>query len=128
MGDGDRSLVARLLVSEPIRNTTHELKNRFSTVRCGHGIAQPRIGGMRLVRNNLTEGSSGPPSVIALTQYRLDARAQSKRLGGLAGPQFRAGPAAVNARQMPDQLGGMGLATVIERFVPGKGCPAHGIG
>ena len=98
MGDGDRSLVARLLVSEPIRNAMHEAKNRFAAVRRSRGIAQPRIGGMRLVRNNLTEGSSGPPSVIALTQYRLDARAQSKRFGGLPGPQFRAAPAAVNAR------------------------------
>ena len=86
MGDSDRSLVARLLVSEPARNATHEVNNRLAAVRCGHGIAQPRIGGMRLVRNDLAEGPSGPPAVIALAQYRLDARVQSKRLGGLAGP------------------------------------------
>jgi hypothetical protein len=128
MGDGDGSLAARLLVSEPGRDTTYEAKDGFAAVRCSRGIAQPRIGGVGLMSDDLAKGSSGPPSVITLTQHRLDARVQSKRFGGLAGPQLRTGPTKIDIRQASDKLGRTSLAVVIERFVHGEGRCAHRIG
>src|SRR5262249_29458940 len=98
MRDNNGSPVARLLISEPSRNTTYEVNNSFAAVRCCGRIAQPRFGGVWLLGDDLAKGLSSPPSVVALAQHRFNARAQSERTGSLTRPQLGTAPARVGAR------------------------------
>ena len=103
MGDNDGSLAAHRLVGEPRRNATHKVTYGLAAMRRGGGIAQPGIGGIRFVRNDLAKRFSGPPPVVTFAKHRLDLRAQFKCLSGLTGPQFGAGPTAIDARQASDK-------------------------
>jgi hypothetical protein len=128
MGDGNGSPVVGLRVGEPGRDPTDEIKNSLAAVRRGGGVAQPGGDGLRLPRGDLGQSAAGPASVVTLAQRRLDACIQAQRFGGLPGPQFRTGPALVDARQMPGKLCGQRPAAIIKRLVAGKCRSAHGIG
>src|ERR1700722_9232792 len=99
MGDSDGPLVAHRLIGEPRRNTTHKVKNGLAAVRRGRWVAQPGIGGVRLIGDDLAKFLSGPAPVVTLTQHRLNVRVQSKSFRGLAGPQFGTGPIRIDTRQ-----------------------------
>src|ERR1700722_17594572 len=98
MGDSDGPLVAHRLIGEPRRNTTHKVKNGLAAVRRGRWVAQPGIGGVRLIGDDLAKFLSGPAPVVALAEHQLDVSAQSKGFGGLAGPQLGTGPTTIDAR------------------------------
>ena len=97
MGDSDGPLVAHRLIGEPRRNATNKVKNGLAAVRRGRGVAQPGIGGVRPIGSDLPKFLSGPAPVVALTQHRLDVRAQSKDFGGLARPQLGTDPTTIDA-------------------------------
>ena len=86
MGDSNGSLVVRLLVGEPGRDPTDEIKNSLAAVRRGGGVAQPGVDRVRLPCGDLGQSAAGPPSVLTLTQRRLHACIQPQRFGGLLCP------------------------------------------